>query len=42
MRPVPHNENILIPHSPSRLTLEEEWELKAATDVPKEEQDDAT
>ena len=42
MRPVPHSENLPIPHTPTHLTLEEESELKAATEVPKEEQDDAT
>ena len=42
MRPVPHSENLPIPHPPTHLTLEEESELKAATEVPKEEQDDAT
>ena len=42
MRPVPHSENLLIPHPPTHLTLEEESELKAATEFPKEEHDDAT
>ena len=42
MRPVPHSENLPIPHPPTHLTLQEESELKAATEVPKEEQDDAT
>ena len=41
-RPVPQSENLPIPHPPTCLTLEEESELKAATEVPKEEQDDAT
>ena len=38
MRPVPHSEDLPIPH----LTLEDESEHEAATEVPKEEQDDAT
>ena len=42
MRPVPHSENLPAPHPPTHLTLEEELELKAAAEVPKEEQDDAT
>ena len=42
IRPVPHSENVPIPHTPTHLTLEEESELKTATEVPKEEQDDAT
>ena len=42
MRPVPHSENLHIPHPPTHLTLEGESELKAAAGVPKEEQDDAT
>jgi len=42
MRPIPHSENLPIPHPPTHLTLEEESELKASTEVPKEEQDDAT
>ena len=42
MGPVPHSENLPIPHPPTHLTLEEESEFKAATEVPNEEQDDAT
>ena len=42
MRPVPHSENLPIPHLPTHLTLEDESEHEAATEVPKEEQDDAT
>ena len=42
MRPVPHSEILPIPHPPTHLTLEEGSELKAATEVPKEEQDDVT
>ena len=42
MRPVPHSEKSPVPHPPTHLTLEEESEFKAATDVPNEEQGDAT
>ena len=42
IRPVPHSENVPIPHTPTHLTLEEESELKTATEVPKEEKDGAT
>jgi len=38
MRPVPHSEDLPPPH----LTLEDESEHEAATEVPKEEQNDAT
>ena len=37
MRQVPHSENLPIQHPPTHLTLEEESELKAATEVPKED-----
>ena len=39
MRPVPHNEDLPIPHPPTHLTLEVESEHVATTN---EEQDDAT
>ena len=42
MRPVPHSEDLPIPYPPTHLILEDESEHKAATEVPKEEQDDAT
>jgi len=42
MRPVPHSEDLPIPQPPSHLTVEDELEHEAATEVPKEEQDDAT
>ena len=42
MRPVPHSEDLTIPHPPTHLTLEDESEHEAATEVPNEEQDDAT
>jgi len=42
MRPVPHSEDLPIPQPPTHLTLEDESEHEAATEVPKEEQDDAT
>jgi len=42
MMPVPHSEDLPIPHLPTHITLENESEHKAATEVPKEEQDDAT
>ena len=42
MRPVPHSENSPILHPPTYLNVEEESEFKAATEVPIEEQDDAT
>ena len=41
MRPVPHSEDLPIPHPLTHLTLEDESEHKAATEVPNEEQDDA-
>ena len=34
MRPVPHSEDLPIPHPPTRLTLEGESEHKATTEVP--------
>ena len=42
MRPVPYSEDLPIPHSPTHLTPEDESEHEAATEFPKEEQDDAT
>ena len=42
MRPVPHSEDLPIPQSPTHLTLEDESEHEAPTEVPNEEQDDAT
>jgi len=42
MRPVPHSEDLPIAHHPTHLTLEDESEHEAATEVPKEEQDYAT
>ena len=42
MRPVPHSEDLPVPHPPTHLTLEDEWEHESATQVPNEEQDDAT
>ena len=42
MRPVPHSEDLPIPHLPTHLTLEDKSEHEAATKVLKEEQDDAT
>ena len=42
MRPVPHSEDLSIPHPPIHLTLEHELEHEAATEVPNEEQDYAT
>jgi len=42
MRPVPHSEDLPIPHPPTHLTLEEGSEHEAAIEVPNEEQDDAT
>ena len=41
MRPVPHSEDLPIRH-PTQLTVEDEPEYEAATEVPNEEQDDAT
>jgi len=37
MRPVPHNEDLCIPHPPTHLTIEDESEHEAATEVPDEE-----
>ena len=34
MRPVPHSEDLPIPHPPTHLTLEDEPEHEAATEVP--------
>jgi len=42
MRSVLHSEDLPIPHPPTHLTLENESEHEAATEVPKEAQDDAT
>ena len=42
MRPVPHREDLHIPHLPTHLTVEDEAEHKVATEVPNEEQDGAT
>jgi len=42
MRPVPHSKDLPIPHLPTHLTLEDESEHGAATEVQNEEQDDAT
>ena len=42
MRPVPHSEDLPIPHRPTHLTLEDESGHEAATEVPNEEQNDAT
>ena len=42
MRPVLQSENLPIPHPPTHLTLEEESELQAATEVLKEEKNGAT
>ena len=42
MRPVPHSVDSPIPHPPTHLTLEDKLEHEAATEVPNEQQDDAT
>ena len=42
MRPVPYSVDLPIPQLPTHLTLKDESEHEAATEVPKEEQDDAT
>ena len=42
MRPVPQSEDLPIPHPPTHLTLEDELEHGAATEVPNEERDDPT
>ena len=42
MRPVPHSEDLPIPHPPTHLTVEDESEDEAATEVPNEQQDDVT
>jgi len=42
MRPVPHSVDLPVPYPPTHLTLEDESEHEAATEVPNEEQDDAT
>ena len=42
MRPVPHSEDLPIPHPPTHLTLEDESEHVAATEIPNEERDDPT
>ena len=42
MRPVPHSEDMPIPHPPTHLTVEDQSEQEAATEVPNEQQDDAT
>jgi len=34
MRPVPHSEDLSIPHTPTHLTLEDESEHEGATEVP--------
>ena len=41
MRPVPHSEDLPIPH-PTHVTLDDELEHEAATEVPNEQQDDVT
>ncbi len=42
MRPVPHSEDLPVPHPPTHLTVEDQSEHEAATEVPNEQQDDAT
>jgi len=42
MRPVPHSEDLTIPHPAAHLTLEDESEHVAATEIPNEERDDPT
>ena len=42
MRPVPHSEDLPIPHPPTHLTLEDELEHEAGTEVPNEERYDPT
>ncbi len=39
---VPHSEDLPIPHPATHLTLEDASEHEAATEVPNEQQDDAT
>jgi len=41
MRPVPHSEDLHILHPPTHLTLVDESEHEAATEVPNEERDDS-
>jgi len=41
IRPVPHSEDLPTPHPPTHLTLEDQSEHEAVTEVPNEEQDDA-
>ena len=40
MRPVPHSEDLPIPHPPAHLTVEDQSEYEAATEVPNEQQND--
>ena len=42
MRSVPHSGDLPKPHPPTHLILEDESEHEAATEVPNEQQDDAT
>ena len=42
MRPIPHSEDLPIPHPATHLTVDDESEHEAATEVPNEQQDDAT
>jgi len=42
MMPIPHREDLHIPHLPTHLTVEDESEHEVATEVPNEEQDGAT
>ena len=42
MRPIPHSEDLPIPHSATHLTLEDESEHEADTEVPNEERDGLT
>jgi hypothetical protein len=42
MKPVPHSKDLSIPHPATHLTVENETEHNAATEVPNEKQDDAT
>ena len=42
MRPVPHSEDLPVPHPPTQLNVEDQSEHDAATEVPNEQQNDAT
>jgi hypothetical protein len=42
MKPVPHSEDLPIPHPATHLTVEDESEHKAAAEVPNEKRYDAT